>query len=205
MPIYLVCQLKFNSRLLFFFSSRRRHTRLQGDWSSDVCSSDLYFNISKKILYGYSIFVLSILLYFSTPLTAQPALPPGFNLAVDATAAAPIGIAFTTDGKKMFVWEKGGIVYLFNHNSTSNTYVKQATPVLNISEETGNWQDHGLLGFALDPNFAVNGRIYLAYVVDRHYLINFGTLLYNSASNEYFKATIGRVTRYTTVMSGSNL
>src|SRR6266850_3185218 len=28
-------------RVDFFFSSRRRHTRLQGDWSSDVCSSDL--------------------------------------------------------------------------------------------------------------------------------------------------------------------
>src|SRR5256885_6796684 len=28
---------------LFFFSSRRRHTRLQGDWSSNVCSSDLDF------------------------------------------------------------------------------------------------------------------------------------------------------------------
>src|SRR5256885_1082584 len=27
--------------ICFFFSSRRRHTRLQGDWSSDVCSSDL--------------------------------------------------------------------------------------------------------------------------------------------------------------------
>src|SRR5256885_11402370 len=27
--------------MLCFFSSRRRHTRLQGDWSSDVCSSDL--------------------------------------------------------------------------------------------------------------------------------------------------------------------
>src|SRR5256885_8726706 len=26
---------------VFFFSSRRRHTILQGDWSSDVCSSDL--------------------------------------------------------------------------------------------------------------------------------------------------------------------
>src|SRR5437764_10959128 len=26
----------------FFFSSRRRHTRYIGDWSSDVCSSDLY-------------------------------------------------------------------------------------------------------------------------------------------------------------------
>src|SRR5207245_7158129 len=26
---------------LFFFSSRRRHTRCYRDWSSDVCSSDL--------------------------------------------------------------------------------------------------------------------------------------------------------------------
>src|SRR5256885_10306233 len=36
------------SRCFFFFSSRRRHTRLQGDWSSDVCSSDL--GSSSKIL-----------------------------------------------------------------------------------------------------------------------------------------------------------
>src|SRR5690348_17521210 len=28
-------------RRVFFFSSRRRHTRWTGDWSSDVCSSDL--------------------------------------------------------------------------------------------------------------------------------------------------------------------
>src|SRR6267154_4651625 len=27
--------------LFFFFSSRRRHTRWTGDWSSDVCSADL--------------------------------------------------------------------------------------------------------------------------------------------------------------------
>src|SRR2546429_7304225 len=27
--------------LIFFFSSRRRHTRCSRDWSSDVCSSDL--------------------------------------------------------------------------------------------------------------------------------------------------------------------
>src|ERR1039457_4186891 len=31
---------KLGGILLLFFSSRRRHTRLQGDWSSDVCSSD---------------------------------------------------------------------------------------------------------------------------------------------------------------------
>src|SRR3989449_8389029 len=29
-------------RSFFFFSSRRRHTRCSRDWSSDVCSSDLY-------------------------------------------------------------------------------------------------------------------------------------------------------------------
>src|SRR4029434_3532889 len=28
-------------RPIFFFSSRRRHTRFKCDWSSDVCSSDL--------------------------------------------------------------------------------------------------------------------------------------------------------------------
>src|SRR5256885_4724459 len=31
--------------IVFFFSSRRRHTRLQGDWSSDVCSSDLSLKV----------------------------------------------------------------------------------------------------------------------------------------------------------------
>src|SRR6266446_6700117 len=32
--------------LLFFFSSRRRHTRLQGDWSSDVCSAVVVASVS---------------------------------------------------------------------------------------------------------------------------------------------------------------
>src|SRR6266446_6323281 len=36
----------------FFFSSRRRHTRLQGDWSSDVCSSDLAIHSHSIVLGG---------------------------------------------------------------------------------------------------------------------------------------------------------
>src|SRR5258706_12079074 len=31
--------------ICFFFSSRRRHTRLVSDWSSDVCSSDLFCDL----------------------------------------------------------------------------------------------------------------------------------------------------------------
>src|SRR5437762_2202909 len=34
---------------VFFFSSRRRHTRYIGDWSSDVCSSDLTGLRSRKL------------------------------------------------------------------------------------------------------------------------------------------------------------
>src|SRR5256884_4396567 len=33
-------------RFYFFFSSRRRHTRCSRDWSSDVCSSDLFVGAS---------------------------------------------------------------------------------------------------------------------------------------------------------------
>src|SRR5689334_24394306 len=34
--------------LFFFFSSRRRHTRWNCDWSSDVCSSDLPYHLSRR-------------------------------------------------------------------------------------------------------------------------------------------------------------
>src|SRR5690242_21262059 len=34
--------------LFFFFSSRRRHTRLTCDWSSDVCSSDLTGHFAER-------------------------------------------------------------------------------------------------------------------------------------------------------------
>src|SRR6266516_408575 len=39
----MICRFCF----FFFFSSRRRHTRSYGDWSSDVCSSDLLFMVRR--------------------------------------------------------------------------------------------------------------------------------------------------------------
>src|SRR2546427_2969249 len=36
--------LNISCVFFFFFSSRRRHTRFDCDWSSDVCSSDLLHN-----------------------------------------------------------------------------------------------------------------------------------------------------------------
>src|SRR2546430_4605491 len=43
--------------LVFFFSSRRRHTRFDCDWSSDVCSSDLSDTLARVEL-GYDLMYL---------------------------------------------------------------------------------------------------------------------------------------------------
>src|SRR5437762_7447664 len=43
MELEVIAILSF---FLFFFSSRRRHTRYIGDWSSDVCSSDLSIHLT---------------------------------------------------------------------------------------------------------------------------------------------------------------
>src|SRR5690242_21235673 len=47
----------------FFFSSRRRHTRLTCDWSSDVCSSDLFFLVSLTISFSLSVSLTEIRLF----------------------------------------------------------------------------------------------------------------------------------------------
>src|SRR2546430_4543064 len=40
--------------VFFFFSSRRRHTRFDCDWSSDVCSSDLFADRGNpQLIAGY--------------------------------------------------------------------------------------------------------------------------------------------------------
>src|SRR5438132_7149257 len=45
-----ICDRVFVYSLFFFFSSRRRHTRSLCDWSSDVCSSDLYMGMLATII-----------------------------------------------------------------------------------------------------------------------------------------------------------
>jgi len=142
------------------------------------------------------LFLLLFSISFFTPHSIQ-AQPAGF--ADDVYLANWNGVVgFTFDDLgRMYVWEKNGKVWVVING------VKQTNPVLDISDEVGNWRDFGLVGFVLDPNFLSNGHMYLQYTVDRHHLINFGTANYNPNTNEYFSATIGRVTRYT-ASAGSN-
>jgi PKD repeat protein len=142
-------------------------------------------------------FILMILCTgFRQALAQTP--PTGFtNTILDMSWDRPVGVSFSTNGQQMYVWEKAGKIFLLEWNATTKTYVRQATPLLDISEEVGNWRDFGMLGFVLDPRFETNGYLYVMYVVDRHHLINFGKAGYSATANDYFKATIGRITRYT--------
>lgn len=101
------------------------------------------------------------------------------------------GLTFDSNGR-MYVWERGGRVWIVETNGN-----RLSQPLIDLSDEVGGWRDFGMLGFALDPHFEHNGHIYLLYVVDRHHLKHFGTPAYDPNTNEYFQATIGRLTRYT--------
>src|SRR5256885_11751051 len=68
--------------VVFFFSSRRRHTRLQGDWSSDVCSSDLDLTAHvERRLRGPRTRRLIIMLIFLWRRAKRASLPRGEHTA----------------------------------------------------------------------------------------------------------------------------
>src|SRR5258705_8992563 len=78
---------------VFFFSSRRRHTRCLSDWSSDVCSSDLN-PLPPGTLLGYVVNggngqhsrLTSITLNFSMPIDAAKLMVPGAIVLTRTTA-----------------------------------------------------------------------------------------------------------------------
>src|SRR5690606_40765547 len=69
-----------------FFSSRRRHTRFSRDWSSDVCSSDLYserFNRFSPGLIG-RLSLLGAILRDPAATPFDPAMEPTYTQASSA-------------------------------------------------------------------------------------------------------------------------
>jgi len=148
--------------------------------------------------------VIVLTLFFGN-VFSQTFTDPNFTaIPIGSGWNSPVGARFSPDGQKLFVWERAGRVYVCNRDGNGN-YIKQAQPVADITEEVADWDAHGLVGFTIDPNFATNGLIYLLYVVDRHHLLYYGTPSYNPNETITGQATIGRVTRYQTIMNGSNL
>src|SRR5258705_843598 len=122
------------------------------------------------------------------------ALPPGFtDTPVGGTWNEVAGLAFSSDGTRLYVVERGGTVWIVENG------VKLSTPFMDISDEVGAWRDFRVLGFAVHPNFDQNGYVYAFFVVDRYYLLNHGAPGYNPAQleSQQFQATIGRLSRFT--------
>jgi glucose/arabinose dehydrogenase len=100
----------------------------------------------------------------------------------------PVGIVFDVQGNA-YVWEKDGVVKKIDATT------KNVSTLLDISQEVLSpvgGDDHGLLGFALDPDFSSNGYIYLWYVVDPKEFFPSDITSYDMAS-----PTQARCTRYT--------
>jgi glucose/arabinose dehydrogenase len=83
----------------------------------------------------------------------------GAETVVTLPAFTPVGVTFAPDGR-MFIWQKNGIVRIYKNG------VLLGEPFLDISSKVNNFHDRGLLGFALDPNFATNGYAYLFYTYE---------------------------------------
>lgn len=125
---------------------------------------------------------------------------PNFSFTIVSDGwVQPMGAAYTADAQQLFVWEKRGNLFVCNKNG--NTYTRQETPVINLTGEILNYSDFGLLGVALDPDYLSNGFVYLLYVVDRRFLMNDNSIAPDAGTG----ATIGRVTRYKTALTGGQL
>ena len=130
-------------------------------------------------------------------------LPAGFaEVAIarpDGRAwAEAMGLAFDGDGR-LFVYERAGRVWLIDPAQPVNR------PIVDLSAEVSLIGSLGLTGFALDPDFARNGYVYLHYTVDRAHLLNCDSPAAGPAQcrssfrpgvHAPFGATLGRLVRY---------
>src|SRR3712207_422914 len=101
----------------FFFSSRRRHTRYWRDWSSDVCSSDLWsamltlgaavggpvtdwFGTDAAFVIDSLTYLLSAVLVWRVRLPQRPPRPK-----TPLTLAKALGVTDTLEGLR-YVWRR---------------------------------------------------------------------------------------------------
>src|SRR3989338_3485462 len=97
---------------VFFFSSRRRHTRWNCDWSSDVCSSDLN---SLGATYGYKVVTNERYARADTSVTGQvlkiiAAKPDAVVVGGSGTGGALPHLALVERGYKGQIYHNHGTV-----------------------------------------------------------------------------------------------
>jgi glucose/arabinose dehydrogenase len=87
-------------------------------------------------------------------------VPKGFRVeTITSNLELPTTFAFAPDGR-IFIAEKAGRVKVWKDG------VLYARPLIDLRDEVNSFVDRGLIGMALDPNFAQNGWLYLIYAWD---------------------------------------
>lgn len=144
-----------------------------------------------EVFAGTLLLISVAFLFLAAPPAARAViLPPGFAEDILASGfQAATAIDFAPDGR-LFVTEKQGTVWIVRDG------VKLGTPFLDLRDEVHNAGDKGLLGIALDPNFASNGWVYVFYVVDP---------VFGAPDEPATAITFGRLARYTAVGDVANL
>jgi uncharacterized repeat protein (TIGR01451 family) len=111
---------------------------------------------ARSVAAGVALFLAS-----AVALLATNFMQPGFSESVVFTGLTnPTVVRFLPDGS-VLVAEKGGLLKLFP-NLTTNSY----TVVADLTPEVHNFWDRGMLGMAVDPNFATNHYVYVLYAYD---------------------------------------
>src|SRR2546430_7135002 len=145
--------------LYFFFSSRRRHTRFDCDWSSDVCSSDLFAVTQPASPCPAN---PTIIVTDDTRLRAAlRAARPGDVIAVSGTIVVTRDDSITTDNVTLTCATPGSGLVAASFDSTGSqvadliTVTARGVVVNNLALDGSNASD--------SPLFAVNdGRTALA-------------------------------------------
>jgi len=125
------------------------------------------------------------------PFALAQAFPPGFAVEeVVSGLANPTAIAFAPDGR-MFIAEQRGTVRVFENGVLHPDFF------IDLRAEVAGAGFRGLLGIALDPQFATNRRVYLAYTADP---------TPGEPDEPDNVPTLSRVTRYAgTIVSNGNI
>src|SRR5687768_1256412 len=114
-----------------------------------------------KFVHSVLIFVLILLLIGQPSELAHAAPLPGFEeFKVFDGLQQPTVLQFASDGR-VFIAEKSGIIKVYD-NLTDTT----PTIFADLNVNVYNFWDRGLLGMALDPNFASNPYVYVLYAYD---------------------------------------
>jgi PKD repeat protein len=112
-------------------------------------------------LAAFAVVISAVVALVGAEASSAATLPSGFTETTVFTGLnAPVNFRFAADGR-VFVAQKGGVIKEYD-NLTDTT----PTTVIDLSTDTIDFWDRGLLGMALDPNFPASPYLYVLEAYD---------------------------------------